>query len=60
MIKADLIFFLSDGYRISPNKTRGYYHFSWSSIIRKSINLMHKIIRIEGIIRERVLLEEIR
>ena len=49
MIKADLIFFLSDGYRISPNKIRGYYTFS--SIIRKSIKLMHQIIRRKGLIR---------
>jgi hypothetical protein len=49
MIKADLIFFLSDGYRISLNKIRGYYTFS--SIIRKSIKLMHQIIRRKSLIR---------
>jgi len=55
-------------YHISSNKTRGSHYFSCSlnaGIIRKSIKLMCKIIRVAGIIRiafviqGRVLLEEI-
>ena len=60
---------LLDRYCISFRKIRVYHYFPWSSnagIIRKSIKLMHGIIRIAdivrivGIIRGRVLLEEIR
>ena len=43
--------FSKERYRISSNNTWGYHYYSNASNDRKSIKLMHAIIRIVGIIR---------